>query len=347
MESIMSKTVDLIKCTKEEKRQLLELINVPEQDKNLVLRGQIVLKSFEEPNAAKVAENLKTTVRNVNKWRSQYIEHGVDGLFDTKRPGRQPKYGKEAFDKLTALLKTIPPDGQAYWDGKSLASQTGLPEDIIWKFTREHGIKLSRTRLWWTEIAPPFTEKGAEVVGLYLNSYGSFFIVQICSGVGRSQQLRSVVYGNDIKAVERLRQASKENNYLSLSEAVQLSIGKGKAKRVPKAKKADMSNFVKDVIGGLPRRKGQAFHVIVEGAAAYVRSEDLLDSQIPIFFHTVSTREAWLGAFELWTDMFGIGQMTIGAEDSQQNREAIEKFLKAVETAKCSPFRWKKEAITR
>ena len=48
-------------------------------------------------------------------WRHRYADHGLEGLQDKPRPGKQPIYTKTTDKRILKLLDKPPPDGFARW----------------------------------------------------------------------------------------------------------------------------------------------------------------------------------------------------------------------------------------
>jgi transposase len=53
-----------------------------------VLRARIVLAASGGESDTAVAERLGSTRQTVVTWRARYVEHGLAGLADRRRPGR-------------------------------------------------------------------------------------------------------------------------------------------------------------------------------------------------------------------------------------------------------------------
>ncbi len=59
--------------------------------------------------------------RIVSLWRHRYADHGLEGLKDKSRPGKQPIYTKATDKRILKLLDKPPPEGFARWTGPLLA----------------------------------------------------------------------------------------------------------------------------------------------------------------------------------------------------------------------------------
>ncbi|MDT8442609.1 MAG: IS630 family transposase, partial [Desulfuromonadales bacterium] len=81
-------------------RKQLELAVVsPGSSPKVVCRAKIVLMCAENCSSGEVARRLGVVPRTVYRWRERFITHGINGLVDTRRPGR-PRGKKKSFSPL-------------------------------------------------------------------------------------------------------------------------------------------------------------------------------------------------------------------------------------------------------
>ncbi|WP_429798401.1 IS630 family transposase [Bradyrhizobium japonicum] len=107
--------------------------------------------------------------RIVSLWRHRYADHGLEGLQDKPRPGKQPIYTKTTDKRILKLLDKPPPQGFARWTGPLLAEALGdVDVQYVWRFLRSHKIDLVARKSWCESNDPNFTAKAADVVGLYV-----------------------------------------------------------------------------------------------------------------------------------------------------------------------------------
>jgi transposase-like protein len=74
-------------------RRLLEArVRRPTAEQREVVRARIVLAAAEGQQNIKIAGRLGVAVNTVSKWRKRFVEEGLAGLGDRKRPGRPRRF---------------------------------------------------------------------------------------------------------------------------------------------------------------------------------------------------------------------------------------------------------------
>ena len=64
----------------------------PTAQQREVVRARIVLAAAEGEQNIKIAGRLGVAVNTVSKWRKRFVEEGLSGLGDRKRPGRPRRF---------------------------------------------------------------------------------------------------------------------------------------------------------------------------------------------------------------------------------------------------------------
>ncbi|MCP1747565.1 transposase [Bradyrhizobium japonicum] len=100
-------------------------------------RARIVLLAADGRGTRSIAKEVGVQPRIVSLWRHRYADHGIKGLQDKPRPGKQPIYTKTTDKRILKLLDKPPPHGFARWTGPLLA---GALDDVdvqyVWRFLR-------------------------------------------------------------------------------------------------------------------------------------------------------------------------------------------------------------------
>ncbi len=129
-------------------------------------RARIILLAAAGRSTRSIAKEVGVQPRIVSLWRHRYADHGLEGLKDKPRPGKQPIYTKATDKRILRLLDKPPPEGFARWTGPLLAAALGNV-DVQGRFLRR-----PRLTSWFGSPGesndPNFTTKAADVVGLYV-----------------------------------------------------------------------------------------------------------------------------------------------------------------------------------
>src|SRR3984957_14649134 len=116
-------------------------------------RARIVLLAADGRSTRAIAKEVGVQPRIVSLWRHRYADHGLDGLQDKPRPGKQPIYTKTTDKRILKLLDKALGDVEVQY---------------VWRFLRSHKIDLAARKSWCESTDPNFTAKAADVVGLYV-----------------------------------------------------------------------------------------------------------------------------------------------------------------------------------
>src|ERR1700689_5153593 len=95
-------------------------------------RARIVLLAADGRSTRSIAKEVGVQPRIVSLWRHRYADHGLEGLQDKPRPGKQPTYTK-ANARVRAL------------DRSSMLAEALGDVDVqyVWRFLRGHKIDLA------------------------------------------------------------------------------------------------------------------------------------------------------------------------------------------------------------
>jgi len=92
-------------------------------DTNNASWSATALRAAAERSTRSIAKELGVQPRIVSLWRHRYADHGLEGLQDKPRPGKQPIYTKATDKRILKLLDKPPPEGFARWTGPLLAGR--------------------------------------------------------------------------------------------------------------------------------------------------------------------------------------------------------------------------------
>ena len=99
----------MLELTSDEREQLQRWARRRSSAQALALRSRIVLECAEGTPNKEVAARLGVSQPTVGKWRSRFLELGLDGLEDDPRPGRVPSITADQVEKIVVdTLESTP-----------------------------------------------------------------------------------------------------------------------------------------------------------------------------------------------------------------------------------------------
>lgn len=135
----------------------------------LATRARIVLAAAAGQNNTEIAEQLGISRQTARRWRTRFLEAGIDGLLDERRPGPPRTVSDEqVFAVITKTLESKPKNA-THWSTRSMAEEIGLSQSTVSRIWRKFELKPHRQATWKLSTDPLFIEKVRDVVGLYLD----------------------------------------------------------------------------------------------------------------------------------------------------------------------------------
>ena len=82
----------VIGLTDEQRQQLQYFLRCPNKPAGLVRRARAVLLLAEGKSFCEIQRQTGLQRRHARKWATRFVWRGIEGLNDTKRPGRKPVF---------------------------------------------------------------------------------------------------------------------------------------------------------------------------------------------------------------------------------------------------------------
>jgi transposase len=343
----MPRTARRVECDERTIRGLQRLADSQKSEARLVRRARMVLGCAEGRRIKDIAEELGEQQDVIIKWRDRFIEEGLAGLRDKKRPGKPVTYGEEWEASVLAKLDEAPPHGMARWDGPTLAEELGTSEDAVQRFLQKEGIQLARLRTWCVSTDPEFAAKAADVVGLYLAPPENAIVISIDEKPSMQALSRTTGYvtSRSGKFVRAVKSTYRRNGTQNLFGALVVATGQVYGKATKTKKRADFLAFMDDLLSQMPTGEGVEYHVILDNYCIHKRCDEWLAAHPDVHFHYTPTSASWLNQIEIWFNILGRKVLRGASFDSTAELvSAIEAFIGHYnETAE--PFRWKKREV--
>ncbi len=135
-----------------------------------VRRAWIVLLAGDGVGTDEIQRRLGVSKPTIRRWRSRYVEAGVEGLCrdKTRLPGKPPLAMEVVNRVLEKTMTQTPPDA-THWSLRTMATAVGIAPSSVQAIWKAHGLKPHLVDTFKLSNDPRFAEKVEDVVGLYLN----------------------------------------------------------------------------------------------------------------------------------------------------------------------------------
>lgn len=339
------KAIEII-LTTEQTQQLEKIVRSHSAERRQVERAQIILECATGKQNQEIAEKLETSVLRIGKWRRRFAEKGLAGLEDEPRPGKPETYGKAFRDRLLAKLEEKPPEGLARWDCPTLAEALNASQHAVWRALKKEGIYLHRSRSWCVSTDPEFTEKSANIIGLYLNPPLNALVISVDEkpSIQIIERATGFVETRDKTIVAACKSTYKRHGTLNLFAALNVATGHVKAQTTLTKTREDFQDFMDLVMADVPEEK--EVHVILDNYCTHKKNDTWLEKyRGRVTFYFTPTSASWLNQIEIW---FGIlARKTLkGASfaSAEELKSAIEAFIKR-HNQNAQPFKWRRRDV--
>src|SRR4030081_543857 len=253
-------------------------------------RARIVLLAAGGRSTRSNAKEVGVQPRIVSRWRHRYADHGLEGLQDKPRPGKQPIYTKATDKRILKLLDKPPPQGFARWTGPLLAEALGdVDVQYVWRFLRSHKIDLVARKSWCESNDPNFTAKAADVVGLYVAPPAKAIVLCVdekpsIQALERAQGYLKLPNG---RAMIGQSHDYKRNGTTTLFAALNVGTGEVTGKHYKRRRRLEFLDFMNRMV---KQYQGKEIHVILDNLSTHKPKRDMwLTRHRNVHFHYTPT----------------------------------------------------------
>src|SRR6476659_3349203 len=308
-------------------------------------RARIVLLAAAGRSTRSIAKEVGVQPRIVSLWRHRYADHGLEGLKDKPRPGKQPIYTKMTDKRILKLLDKPPPQGFARWTGPLLAEALGdVDVQYVWRFLRSHKIDLVARKSWCESNDPNFTAKAADIVGLYVATTARAIVLCVyekpsIQALERAQGYLKLPNG---RALTGQSHDYKRHVTTTLFAALEVATGRIIAAHSKRRRRVEFLGFMNSLVDAFPDRE---LHVILDNLNTHKKNERWLKKHPKVHFHFIPTRSSWLNQVETWFSVLQ-GQSLNGTSFTaiEQLQQHIDAFIAAYNQT-AEPFAWTKKKV--
>ena len=317
----------------------------PKTAQALALRARIVLACADGRSNTAVAAELRVCVDTVGKWRSRFLEQGLDGLLDQPRSGRPRMIDDADVERVIALTLETTPKDATHWSTRSMARRSGLSHTTVSRIWRAFALQPHRTETFKLSADPLFIEKVRDIVGLYLDPPDRALVLCVdeksqIQALDRTRPLLPLRPGQ----VERRTHDYVRHGTTSLFAALDARTGKviGQCHRRHRA--VEFRKFLDAIESEVPAELD--VHLIADNYATHKTAliRNWFAKRPRFHIHFTPTSASWLNLVERWFGLLTEKQLRRGVHQSSgELGAAIYRYLD-VTNEDPKPLVWTKTA---
>lgn len=326
----------------EQREQLEGLARSRSLPSGLVNRVRIVLMSDDGMTNKQIATTLGLSHPTVGKWRSRFLEQGLEGLHDELRPGRPRSISdEEVAELIRKTLDTKPKDGSTHWSCRTLAGETAVSKSTVQRVWSAFGLKPHRYKHFKLSTDPFFVEKIRDIAGLYLDPPTDAIVLCVdeksqCQALERSQPSLPLGLGY----LEGFTHDYVRHGTTNLFAALDIANGKVLTQCKKRHRHQEFLQFLRHVDANVP--PDLDIHIVIDNYATHKHEKiKLWLAQRPRYHvHFTPTYSSWLNQVETWFGL--ITAKAIRRSSCTSVKALVEKIDEFVQSynSNSKPFVW-------
>jgi len=330
--------------TEDERVALVRLTKRARVNRAIAFRARIVLACVDDPDSA-VARRLRTTKTTVAKWRSQFVERRLEGLYDEPRVGAPRTITDDAVEAIIVkTLETTPP-GETHWSTRSMAKAAGISHTMVGRIWRTFRLQPHRTESFKLSPDPQLVDKIRDVVGLYMTPPANAVVFS----VDEKSQIQALQRAQPILPMDLGQPERRTHNYvrhgtLDLFAALNVATGEVLTRCTAQHRAQDFVAFLRDIDASV--ESALDIHVVLDNLSAHKAPavQRWLLRHPRVQFHFTPTYASWLNLVERFFGLLTEKALKRGSHTSiPQLRAAILAYVDA-HNDRGTPFKWVKTA---
>jgi len=337
----MSRLAATLMLTDEERTTLERWARRRTTPQALAQRSRIVLEAAAGASNRAIAQRWHLNLHTVGTWRSRFATARLAGLHERPGRGRPRRYTPQKVQRIVAETLRLPADA-THWSARRLARQVGVSHMTVHRIWRAFALKPHQTKTFKFSRDPHLTEKGLDVVGLYLHPPANALVLSLDAktprqALERSQPLLPLRPGS----VARRTHDYARHGTLDLFAAWNVGTGNVLASYHRRHRHQEVLVFLRRVDRAYPTGE---IHLILDNASTYTTPtvERWFHRRPRLHRHFTPTGASWLNQIAAWFSILSRRAIRRGSFGSvAQLRAAIERFLHSW-NADAKPFAWVK-----
>jgi transposase/transposase-like protein len=333
-----------VEITDEERADLVRLSQRTRVNRAVAFRARIVLACAEASDTA-VARRLRTTKTTVAKWRSQFVDRRLAGLYDEPRVGAPRTISDAAIEAVIVRTLETSPAGETHWSTRTMAKAAGISHSTIGRIWRTFHLQPHRTESFKLSPDPQLVAKIRDVVGLYMTPPANAVVFS----VDEKSQIQALQRAQPILPMDFGQPERRTHNYvrhgtLDLFAALNVATGEVLARCRPQHRARDFVDFLREIETSVDPRLD--IHVVLDNLSAHRAPpvQRWLLRHPRVQFHFTPTYASWLNLVERFFGLLTEKALKRGSHSSiSQLRAAILAYVDT-HNERDTPFRWIKTA---
>lgn len=307
----------------------------------LVNRAQIILLAADGAQNISIARQVGMTRLSVSKWRSRFLEFGIQGLHDELRPGRPRSIDDENIAELLNTTLKRRPTNASHWTTRLMAEETGISKSTVQRVWNAFGLQPHRHRSFKLSTDPFFIEKLRDIVGLYLHPPESAVVLCVdeksqCQALERTQPVLPMGLGY----LEGVTHDYIRHGTTTLFAALNIANGQVISRCQHRHRHQEFLRFLKTIDSNVPPELD--LHLVLDnyGSHKYPKVRTWLAQRPRYHTHFVPTYSSWLNQVERWFAL--ITQRAIRRGSFRSTKELVSQIDRFVQNynQNCQPFCW-------
>jgi transposase len=192
---------------------------------------------------------------------------------------------------------------------------------------------------------PEFTQKAADIVGLYLNPPENAVVISVDEkpAIQALERAQGWLRLPDGQAMRGFNHEYKRHGTTTLFAAMEIATGLVKVGHYPRRRRREFLDFMNSVVIGYPETE---LHVVLDNLNTHKPRHDRWLAKHPnVHFHYTPTHASWMNQVECWFSILWRQALRgLNAISVRDVRESIDAFIEAY-SQEAQPFEWSKQIV--
>jgi putative transposase len=307
----------------------------------LVVRAKVILMACEGMKSIDIAEKVGLSRVSVGKWRTRFLEYGLNGLYDELRQGRPRQIEEERIAELINTTLHSAPRGQTHWSCRTMADCSGVSKSTVQRVWEAFGVQPHRRRHFKLSNDPFFVEKVRDIVGLYLHPPQHAMVLCVdeksqCQALERTQPSLPLGLGY----VEGYTHDYLRHGTTTLFAALDIANGQVLTQCRAHHRHQEFLSFLRLIERSMPEEL--EVHLVVDnyGSHKHATIKGWLARHDRFHLHFTPNYSSWLNQVERWFSL--ITQRAIRRGSFGSVKELVSKIDQFVQAynEESTPFIW-------